>query len=174
MTTTKNQTAQDHLAKANQYKQDAQDSFERSDTDGFLSQWASGMMSNLEYRKYEIAENGGKSYFPALFDLEGNLVPAKLISTQYGSAWGLLEDEDNVESRFIGYFNPSNAQDDERARKNNAKKGYYVGEVMADAYATHWSPSNARGMSGAMMTQTVVLRKDKGWSKDVTIVDNGQ
>lgn len=165
--------AQKHLDKSIQHNRDAMDSFERSDTDGFLTQWASGMMSRLEYAKYEIAENDGKWEFPALFDLDGNLVPAKHIKTPYGMAWGILESDD-VDAPFIGFFNPSQAQNEARARANNAKKGYYVGRVKADAYADLYAPAGARGMGGAMDTQVIVLRADKGWSEDVEVIDNGK
>ena len=78
------------------------DSFDRSDTDGFLSQWAGHLSSQANSMKARLAENGNQAEFPAIFDLEGNLVPAKYIRTVYGWTWALLSSEDPTSS-FVGY-----------------------------------------------------------------------
>lgn len=174
MTTDFKTQAEAHNAKARAAAQAAQDSFERSDTDGALTQWGHSKMSDLESARARLAENGGKSVFPALFDLEGNLVPAKLVRTQYGQSWALLADADDASSEFVGFFSPSKAQDEARERKNNAKKGYYIGTVRVGAYAHHWAPESARGISGIHAVQTIVSREDKGWDKNAEVVDNGQ
>ncbi len=79
---------------ARQHEQAAIDSFDRCDTDGFLSQWAHGINGQLARAKAEIAENGGKAQFPALLDGEGNRVDAKLINGRYGRVWILSEKEE--------------------------------------------------------------------------------
>src|SRR6476661_6496069 len=104
----KRMTADEHRAAAQAADQAAYDSFERCDTDGFLSQWASGLNAQKHRLQAEIEDNGGKWEFPALFDLDGNLVPAKLISTRYGMSWALL-DPANPEGSFLGFFNDSQA-----------------------------------------------------------------
>jgi len=45
-----------HREKAAKYQKRVEDSFERSDTDGFLSQWANGLHARLEERLAEIEE----------------------------------------------------------------------------------------------------------------------
>jgi len=54
------------------------DSFDRCDTDGFLSQWASGINGELARTKRDILLNGGYAQFRVLCDGEGNVVATKV------------------------------------------------------------------------------------------------
>lgn len=144
-----------------------QESWERSDTDGFLSQWAGGLTAQKYRLQAEIVEKGGRYEFPALFDLDGNLVAAKLVSTQYGVAWGLL-DSDDPDGRFVGWFNPSHARKDATRRANNRKKGYSVGVVLAPARAD--IGGSGTGLSGATSCYVYAKRIDGGFSREVEIV----
>lgn len=108
------------------------DSFERSDTDGFMTQYAADLYASKYHRCAEIAEAGGTMVTTALFDLDGNPVPARRVDTPYGHSWGLIDPE-NPEGRFTGWFNPSKASNPVTERANNAKKGYYVGRVRVRA-----------------------------------------
>lgn len=163
---------EEHRQKASESVQEAAKSFERCDTDGFLSQWASGLTANLHRAKARIADAGGMSSFPALFDLDGNLVAAKLVDTRYGRSWMLLADDD-PSGRAAGWFNPSKHSDPERRRTNNAAKGFFVGKVAAPADAKLASPPGARGLGGATSVSVSVYRTDRGFSRDVTVLDNG-
>lgn len=69
-----------------------QESFERCDTDGFLSQWASGLNAQLRNRQADILESGGKTRFVGLWE-GARRVKAREIETQFGDAWLLHEDE---------------------------------------------------------------------------------
>lgn len=149
----------------------AEESFQRSDTDGFLSQWALDLSGRKDLLQAEIVENGGTWEFPALFDLDGNLVAAKLIQTRYGMAWALLADDSGY-GRFLGFFNPSRAISEERARVANARKGYYVGLVLAPAVAEIMG--SGTGLSGAASCYVGVRRINGDFSRDVVITDNGQ
>lgn len=159
-------TAQQHRSTAAAHDTAAQESFERSDTDGFMSQWAHGVMAQRERLAADIAEDGGRAMFLALFDTNGNLVPAKYIETRFGYSWALLSSDD-PRSEFKGWFNPSKARKVGVARTNDAKKGYYVGYVMAPAKAD---------LGGGNLTSVRAYPKriDGGFSRDVEIVDNGQ
>ena len=161
-----NKTAQELRQSAARHDQEANESFERSDTDGFMSQWASGVVAQEERLQADIVENGGKWEFQALFDLDGNLVAAKKIETQYGWSWGIFAD-DSGRGRFTGWFNESKARKEETRIANDAKKGYYVGSVLAPAKAV------LRGRSRTSV-YAVAVRLDGGWSRDVEIVDNGK
>ena len=77
---------------------------------------------------------GGVSEFPALFDLEGKLIPAKLIDTQYGQAWAILSSEDHTSPFSGNFFSQSQAKNEGTRVKNNAKKGYYIGTVRAPGF----------------------------------------
>lgn len=58
------------------------------------------------------------AYGRALFDLDGNLLDARLVEGRFGMVW-------RIEGG--GWFNPSKARNAAAARANNARKGYYVG-----------------------------------------------
>lgn len=147
------------------------DSFERSDTDGALSQWASSMSANESYLAAEIAENGGMWEFPALFTLEGELVPAKRFYNDYDNpVWGILETE-SPESRYVAYVNESTAQNEVTFTKNMAKKGYYVGTVLAPAYAT--LAGSGKGLGSLHTVHAVVRRSGPLFDANAIIVDNG-
>src|SRR5512140_3698228 len=94
-------------ARARTSRQFAQDSWERSDTDGFVTQYASDLSAREHEANAEIMEHGGYADFVALFDTNGHLVPgARLVQTRYGRAWVY---EANGETQW---FNPSNAQNE--------------------------------------------------------------
>ncbi|WP_052412522.1 hypothetical protein [Streptomyces mutabilis] len=162
MTTTAT-TADEHRAASAAYVTAQQESYDRCDTDGALSQWSHGINSAKQELAARIAENGGRWEYPALFDLDGNLVPAKEVETRFGYAWMLLDEA----GRCAGWFNESQAKNDNVRVRNNAKKGYYVGTVLAPCYAA---------LAGGNITTVmpVARRKDGGFSTDVVIVDNGQ
>ncbi len=101
------------------------ESIERSDTDGFMSQWAPGVMGTKYRAIASIARNGGSIEVPGLFDLSGNYVPARLVDTPYGLAWKLKDG---------GWFNGSKARDESIRVRNNARKGFFVGVVKAKAF----------------------------------------
>jgi hypothetical protein len=64
------------------------DSFDRCDTDGFLSQWASGITGDLKRTQRELLKQGGYAVFPVLVDGEGNVVATKVyhFTNQYSFA----------------------------------------------------------------------------------------
>jgi hypothetical protein len=149
----------------------AEESFERSDTDGFLSQWA----GNLTARKYrlqaDIEEQGGRAEFPALFTIDGQLVAAKLIDTQYGTAWALLESDD-PSSKFVCFVSRSNARKAATRNANLAKKGYSEGAVLAAAKAD--IGGSGTGLAGAASCYVYTKRIDGGFSREVQIVRTEQ
>lgn len=79
--------------KAAEWKE-REDSFQRCDTDGFLSQWASGLSAQLAEEQESILRSGGKRTFYALGDLDGNELPDyreigyyDKFKFQYGRKW---------------------------------------------------------------------------------------
>lgn len=158
-------TAAEYRDKARQHERDAIDSFDRCDTDGFVSQWASGVMAQEARLNAHLAEHGGTDDFAALFDLDGNLVAAKLIDGQYGLCWGLLESDDPSSriTRFIGAF--------PRRASTMARKGFYEGTVRCAAHVV--VRGSGTGLSGALTVRPYTTRNDRGFSRDVQIIDNG-
>lgn len=151
-------TATEHRAKANEHFRNADESFERSDTDGFVTQWASNMSGQLEMAKARLAEAGGVHEFPALFDLDGNRVPAKYLpAARYGPVFALVGDDGD----FTGFVSATYKRD-----STVESKGYRYGREMAPAVARTWAPAGARGLSGATSVQVVVDRADNGLGDD--------
>lgn len=106
------------------YKRE-QESFERSDTDGFLSQWASTVTARLYSTCAEVAEKGGKWKFRELATADGILIEgAREVKTKYGWSWLTPGGQ---------WFNPSKAQDEEKRKAANLAKGYQFIEVEREA-----------------------------------------
>ena len=121
-------TEAEWLAEAAKCYEDRDDSWERSDSDGFLSQWANGVMAGRYKHCAKVAAAGGTLVQPALFDLSGNRIEARYVETRYGWTY-VWDDEDGTH-----WFRESMARNPEVARRNNAKKGVYVGTAR---YAAH-------------------------------------
>jgi hypothetical protein len=146
-------------AEAEYYQRQVTESQERSDTDGFLSQWASGMNAQLRSRQAEIAEHGGLWTFERtiLEHLDGTPVEgARLVHTRYGDKWRI-----DATDEWLPY---------RPARVGTlARKGYREINVqeIAPARAEHWAPPGAKGLSGATSVQTIIRRHDRsskeGW-----------
>lgn len=66
------------------------DSFDRCDTDGFLSQWASDCSGRLLEAEADLAENNYLWGFTTLGDKDGKLVPNKKIATKFGYAYAVF------------------------------------------------------------------------------------
>jgi hypothetical protein len=156
MTNTANTTAADLRAQAVQHDQDAADSFERCDTDGFVSQWASGQMADLRRREAELAEHGNTWTFERiqLVTLAGEPTNARAVQTRYGSRWRL----DSTDQWLP--MEPKRAS-------TLAKHGYReVTETeVAPAKAMH--SGSGKGLAGATSVHVIIFRTDRpkaeGW-----------
>lgn len=150
------------MAKRSQSKR--QESIDRSDTGGALSQ----MGHNLNAREYalcaQLAEKDGIWEFQALFTLTGALVPdATYIRTKQGKwVWRIGRGEG------AQWFNESHALDGSRRRKNDAAKGFYVGQVRARGYVG--TTGSGRGSSGMLSVGYFIGRVEQS---PIEIVDNG-
>lgn len=153
--------------KAIDHDRKAAESFDRCDTDGFLTQWSHGILAGEARLQARIDANGGVLGFPALFDLNGNLVAAKLISGNYGLVWGVLESDD-PRSRVVQWVNRSNASTAVARNRNLAKKGFTEGRVLAPCRAT--LAGGGTGLAGAMNVTAIAQRTDGGFSRDVTVL----
>jgi hypothetical protein len=145
-------------ASAAQHRADAAESFERCDTDGFVTQAASGLNAQKDDMAARIADAGGVWRFErvVLARLDGSAVDARVVSTKYGERWRVDADD-----AWLPYM---------PARESTlARRGYYerVETAVAPAAAIHWSPPGARGFSGLTSVQTIIIRTDAeradGW-----------
>lgn len=129
------------------------ESFERCDTDGFLSQWADGLTANQMSLAAEVAEQGGYSVDLGLFDTAtGARIPAILVEGQWGMQWRLC---DPATGRPLNEW----VNDARGPRAALAKRGWVVlGE---------WAQSEARtvgvgtGLSGRAWA--AIVRTDGGY-----------
>ena len=114
------------------------ESWERSDTDGFLSQWASDTMAARYSDNATIADDGGMIEYPALFDLDGHVIRARYFEGTYGWCWMVLDQEGQ---RTGQYLTESGARKASTRMANNRKKGFTIGRVMIPA---HFDSSESR------------------------------
>jgi len=144
-------TASEHRADRAAALQRQYDSFERSDTDGCLSQHASGLEASAAASRAFLAECEGQWLFPCLMHDDGRgprRVDAKLIQTQYGWCWMLAPAE---EQRFDRKFIP-----DGQKSKVQKKFKLYESAEWADAYVH--TGGEGKGLSGFALAHTMVLR----------------
>jgi len=87
-----------YRAMAQECRQNSADSFERCDTDGFLSQWASDQMSRKYLLMADLADNDGMWTFQTL-GRDGKLVPCRTINTRYGWKWAIYATFDDATNR---------------------------------------------------------------------------
>lgn len=142
-----------------------EESFDRCDTDGFLSQWAHGLSSVLSQTKAEIAANGGMAEFPALFHKEsGKRVRAKLIWVKNKFApwegevgrWMFVD----LNGKATGTYLPFG-----KASRKQKQLGYFQGTETAPANAKY--EGTGRGLSGRCWVAT--YRTDKGYPETAEV-----
>lgn len=118
---------------AAQSRQRAYESFERCDTDGFRSQDASETMARVYEAQAEIVENDGKITMVALFNLDGTVASTHSRQGQWGWYWVL---NDEATARYgKRFYTESKATKGATRRKNNAAKGFTVGQILVRGYA---------------------------------------
>lgn len=151
-------TAEQYRAAAAAHRESRAESFERCDTDGFLSQWADQQLEHSMLDLAQLAENGWLRPTVALFDTQGFLVPAVYREGTYGWYWGIL-DPAQPQGKFLEFFTESEANSEDTRRRNNAKKGYYVGTVNVPQH------EGKGGRAEALIEY---------WQQGARIVDNGR
>jgi hypothetical protein len=149
-------------ARAKAADQAAADSFASCDTDGFLTQWAHGITGARDRAAADLLRAGGTADFLAVFDLDGNLVPARTIDGQWGKRWMLLD----AYGRSISVFLPARP----KRRDTLAKRGYTLGLVTRPAAAVIAAPPGARGLSGASLCYVDIVPTDRPTDPPVAIV----
>lgn len=170
-------TADQWRAEAREMMAKREESWERSDTDGFLSQWALGSLSQDYSLCAQLAEADGLTDVCALFDLDGNLVPSVHGWGQYGEYFAVLDNDERGCRRF---FNPSQARNEATARKNNAAKGFYVGTVKVPGKVAMLG--GGTGLSGCASSYNAIVpcnRTDNGTvmvadEHVAEVIDNGK
>jgi hypothetical protein len=102
----------------------AREIYERSDLDGVLSEMVSRLNAEKLRLEAQLLSEGGVSEFDALFDLNGNVVDAKIVNTKYGVRWMVF-----ANGTPTGEFLPLKP-----VRKDTLRKrGYTEGRVVRKA-----------------------------------------
>lgn len=134
--TYKGKTPDQWRADAQQSHRDADESWERSDTDGFLSQWASNSLASEYEAAARLAEQDGLTEVQALFNLDGTIASTHPgYNEQWDRDYWVLNDAaaDRYGRRF---YNPSAAKKAAVRNANDRKKGFTVGRIRVAGYAT--------------------------------------
>jgi len=137
------------------------DSFERCDTDGFVSQWASGIGAAQWELKAAVVRDGGYAPFQVLVDSDGVVVSCRNFTNDYGTAW-LVRDEH--QARIGRTFIPADGSHREGSRRRSRiQKNLGLRQELRDARA--WvciAGGGGRGLSGAAScyADTFPLRDD--------------
>jgi len=155
---TETKTADDFRASAAEREKRAADSFERCDTDGFLSQWASGINAQLDRTKAGLIEDGKTALFDGLFEGDRR-VKAKIIRTQFGSCWLLHDDEADLIERRGKKFLPTG--DNSRVLRD-------LGLRQAGERAPAWAAfgGEGRGLGSLTSVRIDVFRTGDPWGMD--------
>ncbi len=153
-------TASEHRDKAAAADKRAADSFVRSDTDGFVSQWASGLTAQLERRRAEIVDAGDTATFTGLYDGDRRVL-AKLVSYRCGfsfsdkQSWMLGEAElEKYGRKFVPAGNRSRIQ---------KQLGLTERKERAPAYA--FMNGRGTGLSGSAWVD-VARKNPDDWGTD--------
>ena len=169
-------TAAEWRAESAEMHAKREESYDRCDTDGFLSQWALGSLSQDYSLRAQLAEAGGLTEVCALFDLDGELIPSVHGWGEYGEYFAVLDNEERGCRRF---FNPSKAKNEETARRNNAAKGFYIGTVKTQGKVKMMG--SGKGLSGCANSYNAIVPMTLGENggtlitaeQVVEIIDNG-
>lgn len=112
-------------------------------------------ITNVVYARY-MEKYGYNFVDNALYDLEGNLLNARHVETRFGWAWAITNADGSTT-----WFNESQAKSCTTYRRNNAKKGIYVGTAV-------WS-ARARTIQSGSLYQLEIVPKEA-----IETLDNGQ
>ena len=148
----------DYRAEATRHFEAAAESFDRCDTDGFVSQFCHDINGRLNNAKARIQEQGGRASFVGLYEGERRVL-AKCITTQYGESWLLDDSETDLIARRGKKFLPTGWNS--RILKSLGLTQDYE---TAPAWAT--IGGSGSGFSGLASAHVVVFRTGDKWGSD--------
>ncbi|QWY84902.1 hypothetical protein SEA_MSCARN_31 [Gordonia phage MScarn] len=144
-------TADEYRAMAQDERNRSAESFDRCDTDGFLSQWAHDSMAHNYRHLADLVDNGGdvqEIAWPMILEDEGNwrwVDEFRYVKGQYGESVRIWHEHK------VHWWNPSRARKAEVARRNDEKKGFRWALVKATVEAYTYSA----GMNVALALRPV-------------------
>ena len=147
-------------AAAARNEQDKRESFERCDTDGFVSQWASGITADLNREKARISRQEGLDTFNGLYSGDTR-VRAKIVDGQYGSVW--LVDESDRDLTGGRTFIPEGS-------RSRVQRELGLSERKETAPAWACTAGSGYGLSGACSVHVITFRTGCKWGSDAELV----
>lgn len=128
------------------------DSFERCDTDGFLSQWASGVTSDADEMAAQLARDHGLATFPVLLNLDGTIASVHRGYGQYGAWWRLNDAAaDRFGKPFIG---EPKCKTNARDIASLERRGFRIGTMRARGRVK--MGGGGTGLAGALSVRPYV------------------
>ena len=159
--TEKNKDADDFRADAAIAIERSAESWERSDTDGCLTQWACGWTERLSKAKAQIREEGDTAEFIGLWEGDRR-VRAKQIETKFGSCWLLHDDEQDLIAKRGKKFLPI-------GEKSRVLKSLGLTQRLERAPAWAALDGSGHGLSGNVWIST--FRTGDKWGGDAVLAD---
>ena len=142
-------------ASAKRSHEAAEESFQRCDTDGFLSQWALQSSASVDRANIDILRHGGHVSVRVLCDAEGNIVsdrqrtfPHPKFEWQSVTKWDLGRD---AARRWVPVGEKSRVQ---------KQLGLHEEIRYVPGYAKLTAPAGARGLSGCASAYVGRFRSD--------------
>lgn len=136
-----------------------QESFDRCDTDGFVSQWASGVNAERDYKQIEILKNGGHAEFRVLVDGEGNVVADHVFRFANKQAPWLTDSRWRLADDLVEKLGRKWVPTGDKSRIQK-QLGLHEEKRWFPAYAKLTAPEGAKGLSGASQVYVGVFRAD--------------
>jgi len=152
--------AETYEAEADRNEKSKRESFERSDTDGFVSQWASGINANLNHEKARISRQEGLDTFSGLYSGDTR-VRAKIVNGRYGSVWFI----DDCDRQLTGgrEFIPTGS-------RSKVQRELGLSERQETAPAWACTAGSGTGLSGACSVRVITYRTGCKWGSDAELV----
>jgi hypothetical protein len=146
-------------AAASQNIQEASDSFERCDTDGFVSQWASGITADLNREKARICRQEGFDTFIGLYSGDTR-VRAKIVNGRFGSVWLI----DDCDQHLTGgrAFVPT-------GKRSTVQRKLGLSERQELAPAWVCTAGSGTGLAGACSVGVISFRTGCKWGSDAKL-----
>lgn len=155
--------AQQHREKAAAHFAKEQESFDRCDTDGFVSQFCDNLNGRLHNVRASIAENGGRANFVGLYEGDRR-VKARLIETKFGYSWLLHDSEEFLINLRGKVFLPTGG-------KSRVLKSLGLCERAETDLANACHAGSGCGLSGLSTVRIKTYRTGDKWGGDTQLIN---